>query len=103
MKPALEYLGHVIDAEGFYPVDAKVKSIKEAPIPTKRSEFKSFLGILNFYGKFMTKLSSTLEPRQELLRKNTSWKWRTKQQEAFEKAKNRLRSSGFQMHYDPKK
>ena len=103
MKPVLECLGHRIDAEGFHPVDAKVKAIKEAPTPTNPSELKSFLGMLNFYGKFMPDLSSTLEPLHELLRKDICWKWGAEQQEAFDKAKNRLRSSDVLVHYDPER
>ena len=103
MKPVLECLGHRIDAEGFLPVDAKAKAIKEAPAPTNPSELKSFLGMPNFYGKFMPDLSSTLEPLHELLRKDICWKWGTEQQEAFEKAKNRLHSSDVLVHYDPEK
>ena len=30
MKPGLECLGHRVDAEGFHPVEAKVKAIQEA-------------------------------------------------------------------------
>ena len=85
MKPVLECLGHRIDEEGFHPVDAKVKAIKEAPTPTNPSELKSFLGMLNFYGKFMPDFSSTLEPLHELLRKDICWKWGAEQQ-----AKRRL-------------
>ena len=103
MKPVLECLGHQLDAEGFHPVEAKVKAIQEAPAPTNPSELKSFLGMLNFYGKFMPKLSSTLEPLHQLVRKNVCWKWGTEQQEAFEKAKNLLQSSDVLVHYDPEK
>ncbi|KAL9982685.1 hypothetical protein ACROYT_G004758 [Oculina patagonica] len=103
MKPVLECLGHRIDAEGFHPVEAKVKAIKEAPTSTNPSELKSFLGMLNFYGKFMPDLSSTLEPLHELLRKDICWKWGTEQQEVFDKAKNRLQSSDVLVHYDPEK
>lgn len=46
--------------------------------------------MLNFYGKFMLKLSSTLEPLHELLRKTTCWKWGTVQ-------------SDVQVHYERKK
>ena len=59
MKPVLECLGHRIDAEGFHPVGAKVKAIKEAPSPTNPTQLRSFLGMLNFYGKFMPDLATT--------------------------------------------
>ena len=90
MKPVLECLGHRIDAEEFHPVDAKVKAIKETPTPTNASELKSFLGMLNFYGKFMPDLSSTLEPLHELLRKDICWKYL-------------LEISVVLVHYDPEK
>ena len=51
MKPVLECLGHRVDAEGFHPVKAKLKAIQEAPPPKNPTKLKSFLGMLNFYGK----------------------------------------------------
>ena len=103
MKPVLECLGQRVDAEGFHPVEAKVKAIQEAPAPKKPTELKSFLGMLNFYGKFIPNLSSILEPLHSLLRKDVVWKWEVEQQEAFDKAKNHLQSSDVIAHYDPEK
>ena len=50
MKAVLECVGHRIDAEGYYPVEAKVKAIKKVLISTNPSdELKSLLlGMLNF-------------------------------------------------------
>jgi hypothetical protein len=56
MKPSLVFLGPHIDAEGFHPVAAKVKAIQDAPAPTNVREMKSFLGMVNFYGKFLPNL-----------------------------------------------
>ena len=87
MKPVLECLGHRADVEGFHPSEEKVKAIQEAPAPKNPTELKSFLGMLNFYGKFIPNLSSILEPLHSLLRKDVVWKWEVEQQEAFDKAK----------------
>ena len=103
MKPVLECLGHRADAEGFHPSEEKVKAIQEAPAPKNPTELKSFLGMLNFYGKFIPNLSSILEPLHSLLRKDVVWKWEVEQQEAFYKDKNQLHSSDVLVHYDPKK
>ena len=103
MKPVLECLGHRVDEDGFHPVEAKVKAIQEAPAPKNPTELKSFLGMLNFYGKFIPNLSSILEPLHSLLRKDVVWKWEVEQQEAFDKAKNQLQSSDVLVHYDPEK
>ena len=103
MQPVLVCLGHRFDAEGFHPVEAKVKTIQEAPAPKNPTELKSFLGMLNFYGKFIPNLSSILEPLHSLLRKDVVRKWKVEQQEAFDKAKNQLQSSDVLVHYDPEK
>ena len=101
MKPVLECLGHRVDAAGFHPIETKV--IQEAPAPKTPTELRSFLGMLNFYGKFIPNLSSILEPLHSLLRKDVVWKWEVEQQEAFDKAKNQLQSSDLLVHYDPEK
>ena len=51
----------------------------------------------------MADLATTLEPLHALLRKDTCWKLGKEQQEAFEKAKNRLQSLDVLVLYDPKK
>ena len=56
MKSVLECLGHRGDAEGFHSVEAKVKAIQEAPAPKNLTKLKSFLGMLNFYGKSIPNL-----------------------------------------------
>ena len=70
MKPVLKCLRHRVHAEGFHPVEAKVKAIQEAPAPKNPIELKSFLGMLNFYRKFIPNLSSIQEPLHSLLRKD---------------------------------
>ena len=38
MRPKIEYLGHIIDAEGLHPTEEKVKAIREAPKPKNVGE-----------------------------------------------------------------
>lgn len=103
MKASLDCLGHRVDAEGFHPVAAKVQAIKEAPTPKNVTELKSFLGMINFYGKFLSNLSTTLEPLHELLRKGAAWIWGKRQKRAFQEAKDLLQSSSVLVHFDPEK
>ena len=96
MKPVLECLGHRVEAEGFHPVEAKVKAIQEAPAPKNPTELKSFLGMLNFHGKFIPNLSSILEPLHSLLRKDVVWKWEVEQPKTAKKPKT---SFNYQTYY----
>lgn len=59
---SIEYLGHVINADGLQPSVEKVRAIQNAPEPRSITELKSFLGLLNYYNKFLPNLSSVLFP-----------------------------------------
>ena len=69
MLPSIEYLGHCISADGLQPTDSKIKALKQAPVPANVSQLKSFLGLLNYYGKFVPNLSTVLAPLHSLLHK----------------------------------
>ena len=101
--PSVEYLGHVIDQEGLHPSEEKVRAIKQAPHPRNVTELKLFLGLLNYYSKFLPHLSTFLSPLYHLLRKDVNWSWKKLQKEAFNKAKQLLQSSTLLVHYDCQK
>ena len=81
----------------------KVQAIMEAPQPVDITQLKSFLGMLNYYGKFLPNLSTHLAPFYQLLRKHSHWTWGPEQKVAFQKAKSMLTSSKVLTHYDPAK
>ena len=103
MLPAVEYLGHNISAEGLRPTNEKIRAIVEAPVPQDVTQLRAFLGLLNYYGKFLKNLSSLLAPLHKLLEKKSCWTWRKEQQDAFEEAKTQLTSSCLLVHFDPHK
>ena len=65
--------GHKIDSEGIHPIADKTLAIKEAPVPTDLSQLRSYLGLLNYYHKFLPNLSTVLAPIYKLLNKKTRW------------------------------
>ena len=103
MLPSVEYLGHSISAEGVRPTKEKIRAIMEAPAPGNVSQLRSFLGLINYYGKFLPNLSSTLAPLYRLLQKECSWicSWGPRQQKAFKEAKSMLTGLCLLVHYDP--
>ena len=103
LKKEAQYLGHKLSAQGIKPLQNKVDAIMKAPSPRDVSELKSFLGMVNFYGKFVKNLSAELHPLYELLQGKSSWKWESKQQEAFEFAKHAVANAEVLAHYDPSK
>ena len=98
MLPSIEYLGHKISDKGIQPTKEKVCAI--APAPNNVFQLKAFLGVLNYYAKFLPNLSSKLTPLYKLLQKKVHWLWGEEQRQAFQQAKEALTSAKF---YDPSK
>ena len=96
-------LGHRISKEGIQPTDDKVRAITATPQPTNVSELRAFLGLVNFYAKFMSNLATVLAPLYKLLRKGVAWRWKLAQDKAFEKAKELLKSPQLLVYYDANK
>ena len=67
------------------------------------SQLRSFLGLVNYYGKFLPQLSTILAPLYNLLQQKVCWKWGPPQQAAFKEAKAQLTSDCLLVHFDPKK
>ena len=56
LLPSVEYLGYKISEKGLQPTENKVKAVHKAPAPEDVSQLKSFLGLVNHYGKFLPDL-----------------------------------------------
>ena len=62
MVPEVEYLSHKISKHGIEPTMEKVRAITEAPHPKNVAELRAFLGLINYYGKFLPDLVTVLNP-----------------------------------------
>ena len=103
LQPRLEYLGHVIDEAGRHPTEDKIRAIKEAPAPTNITELHSFLGMITYYSKFIPNMSTKLTHLYALLAKKKRWSLHTKEQAAFQLAKQALHSDAVLVHFDSSK
>ena len=100
MLGSVSYLGHIISSEGLSTGNLKVKAIVDAPDPKDLSELRSFLGMVNYYGKFLPNLATTLAPLHSLLRQSSVWHWGSKQKKAFQRVKKLLQSNRVLTHFD---
>ena len=73
LLPSAEYLGHTICAEGLRMADSKVEAIVNVPAPKNVAELCSFLGLVNYYSKFLPNLTTILSPLYALLQKHQEW------------------------------
>nr|XP_037270387.1 uncharacterized protein K02A2.6-like [Rhipicephalus microplus] len=68
----IRYLGHEVDQNGLHPTADKVAAIKQAPKPDNVTQLKAFLGLVNYYSKFLPNLATVLEPLHNLLRREAA-------------------------------
>ncbi len=86
----VEFLGMIVSRDGIKMDDAKVQAIKEWPIPKNVRGVRSFLGLANFYRRFIEGYAQVARPLNDLTKKDTPFAWKAEQQAAFDLLKERF-------------
>lgn len=89
-KTSVEFLGHVIDAEGIRPTKRNVQKLLDMPRPKDVAGVKSFLATANFYRRALKDAARVCLPLSRLLRKGVVFNWGQEQEEAFTALKQML-------------
>lgn len=69
----VEYLGHILNFTGITMDQSRVQEIREFPRPQRLKALRSFLGLLNYYKKFIPAYSRKTLPLLKLLRKDVKY------------------------------
>jgi hypothetical protein len=99
-KERVKYLGHVIDKRGVGPDPDKIQAVMSYPAPTTIREVQSFLGLSNYYRRFVDNYALTARPLTRLLKKGEKFVWSTECEIAFETLKKSLANSPVLSHPD---
>ncbi|KAE8206768.1 hypothetical protein CF327_g7494, partial [Tilletia walkeri] len=102
-RDSVEFLGYRLSKDGVTMVVDKVNSVLSWPAPKTVKELQSFLGFASFYRRFIWRYSEIVAPLTALLRKNTSWNWSERCQDAFDSLKKAFTSAPVLQHFDPAK
>jgi hypothetical protein len=87
----VKFLGHMVSETGITPLPKHVTAIQEFPALTTVKQLQQFLGMINFYRRFLPKIAATLRPLRDLLRGNPkTLDWSAAAAEAFSAAKAAL-------------
>ena len=65
--PSLDFLGHRVDQHGIRPLEDQVEAICQFPQPASKRKLRQFLGLVNFYHRFIPGCVCILEPLHVLL------------------------------------
>ncbi|VDH91891.1 Hypothetical predicted protein [Mytilus galloprovincialis] len=86
----VKYLGHIISEHGIQVDKSKTVAVSEYPIPKTVKQLRSFLGMCNYYRKFIQNYSKICSSLTTLLKKDVKFDWTTKQDDAFNTLKQKL-------------
>lgn len=90
VREEVDFLGHRLGRNGLDKEDTKVKEIVDWKVPTSRNELQQFLGLANYYRKFVDHYSTIAAPLNALTGSTAKFQWTEKEQNAFEKLKRAL-------------
>ena len=68
----VHYLGHVVSAAGVAPDSTKITAVTSYPVPTNTKQLRQFLGLTNYYRRFVLNYSKIAELLYKLLRERQS-------------------------------
>lgn len=102
-KNSIGFLGYIVSSEGLAPDPKKVQAIEEWPEPTTVKEVQSFLGLINYYRKFIANFSKIAKPMTELTKKEVIFNFGKECKEAFKELKKRMRSAPILRIFNPEK
>ena len=91
MKTEIDFLGFHVGKDGLRVNPSKIEVLKTWPKPKSLFEVRSFLGLLQFFRRFIPKFSEVAGPMTNLTMKDQDIeKWNEKYDEAFEKLKEAI-------------
>ena len=102
----LEFLGHTVTKEGAFPLPNKVKAITNFPRPSSVKGLQEFLGMVNFYHRFLPKAAQIMQPLFAALsglpkKSKVLPEWTDSMICAFEKTKKVLANAVMLTHPQP--
>jgi hypothetical protein len=85
-----EFLGHIVSDKGISTDPRKIQAVRDWPTPRTVTELRSFLGLANYYRRFVQGYSRIAGPLTSLTGKGCSWMWGEAQDAAFQTLKQAL-------------
>ncbi|CAM1323272.1 Uncharacterised protein r2_g3179 [Pycnogonum litorale] len=93
----VEFLGHLIQPQGISPLPERVEAILKFPQPTTVTQLRRFIGMVNFYRRFISEAVHKMQSLHDLLigkkKKQDKLSWSEGQASAFKKTLDAITST----------
>jgi hypothetical protein len=80
----IHYLGHIISEEGIALDPEKVEAIREWSVPRNVAEFRSFMGLVAYYRRFIAGFSKIAHHITSFQRKEKKFQWTEECESSFQ-------------------
>lgn len=100
-KSKISYLGFNIDKNGLSKNNDRISSLISAPIPTNVSELRAFVGMANYYSRFIENFAQIMSHFYHLLGKGVPFVWSDDCQQAYDLIKKFVTSDRVLVHFNP--
>ena len=97
----LHFLGHCVNVQGISPLQEKVQAVRDFPQPVTPRQLREFLGLINFYHRFIRNCAQLLQPLHSFLSSSKTSKdlqWTAETTDAFQRAKDALADATVLSH-----
>jgi len=91
----VQFLGHVISAQGIVVDPAKVEAVVKWESPKCTTDIRSFMGLAGYHRRFIEAFSKIVAPLTQLTWKDQLFTWTDKCEESFQELKRRLTSASI--------
>lgn len=103
VKDKIKYLGFILSSKGVDVDKERVKAVSEYPVPKTEKEIRSFLGMANYYRRFIPNYAKLASPISSLLKKDVKLEWSPLCQSSFDSIKFALSSPPVLAYPDTQK
>lgn len=111
-KTSIEFLGFGVSEHGIKPLPDRVEAIQKFPQPNTLTQLRRFLGLFNFYRRFVPKAAHILAPLNQMLegkknsklapkKKEHPLEWNEVAKQAFHNAKTAIAEATLLRHPIP--
>lgn len=102
-RQEIKYLGHILTGESIRPDPDKVAAIEKFPKPRNKKGVQSFLGICNYYRRFIKDFSRISRPLTNLTKKDVPFVWDAACEVAMQTLKEKLITAPILRQFEPGK
>ena len=99
----IKFSGNYLSSNGLEPDPGKIAAIVDMSPPTSAQELQSFLGMVNYLGRYTPDLATTRAPLRDLIKNDSVFPWGPEHQKAFNNVKEAITAASTLAYFDSSK